>query len=64
VPQQEPAAPSAVASRAASTPMAQVQQPATQAPASQPAKTTSSAVKLANVTALYSDKLTGAEHEH
>jgi len=64
VPQQEPAAPSAVASRGASTPMAQVQQPVTQVPASQSAKTTSSAVKLANVTALYSDKLTGAEHEH
>ena len=67
---QQPPAPRAVAGRMASAPLTQVQQP----PVAQPtisratpvapaANTTSSAVRLANMTALYSDRLTGADHE-
>jgi type IV secretion system protein VirB9 len=63
----QPASPTAVVGRMASVP---VQQPAPQpivsqaAPlASSPANSSSSALKLANVTALYSDKLTGTDNE-
>jgi type IV secretion system protein VirB9 len=63
----------AVAGRMASAPATQVRQPLAQPAAAQPtvnqspvpaANTTSSAVKLANMTSLYSDKLTGADHEN
>ena len=66
--QQQPASSTAVAGRLASAPEPQVQQPVAQPPSPPPAapaeKTTRSAVKLANMTALDSDKLTGADHEN
>jgi type IV secretion system protein VirB9 len=72
VPQQP--ATTAVAGRMASAPTTQAQQRPAQPPVARPisqsqaaapaANSTSSAVKLANMTALYSDKLTGADHEN
>jgi type IV secretion system protein VirB9 len=66
---QQPAAPRAAAGRMASAPR-QVQQPLAAQPtidrATSPTpatNATTSAVRLANMTALYSDKLTGADHE-
>jgi type IV secretion system protein VirB9 len=67
---QQPAAPRAVAGRMAVARSTQVRQAPVQRPATSQATSgapaanaTSSAVRLANMTALYSDKLTGADHE-
>jgi type IV secretion system protein VirB9 len=71
-----PAAPTAVAGRMATTPPIQSEPQAIQPPVSRPtigeaapatqdkAPGATSSVKLANVTALYSDRLTDARHEH
>lgn len=58
VPQQQ-AAPTAVAASLTSVPATQ----AAQTTAAPPPAATASSVKLANMTSLYSDKLTGADHE-
>jgi len=74
VPQpQQPAAPTNRIATAGAAPIqppvisqaAPVQAPPSQAaPQNQPPASSASAVKLANVTSLYSDKLTDADHEH
>jgi hypothetical protein len=58
--------PAAVAARMASTPVPPPQPTISQAvPASTaPESVASSSLRLANMTALYSDKLTDARHEH
>jgi type IV secretion system protein VirB9 len=67
----QPAPPTALAGRMAAAPVTQNPMPASQpaigqaAPAAQaPANPPRSSVKLANMTALYSDQLTDADHEH
>ena len=71
----QPASPTAVAGKMAAAPVMQPQQIAMQAVAQvsaaqpqtmqpRPNAAATSTVKLANVTALYSDQLTDADHEH
>jgi type IV secretion system protein VirB9 len=67
VPQQQPTAVAGSLASAPTTgaPQAAVQQQtAQQATSMPPSSSAASPVKLANMTSLYSDKLTGADHEH